>query len=126
MTCGRCAQEIEHDSAYCRFCGTAVRTDGVRRLMRLPLEGKAGGVCAGLAAHLNTDPTIVRLAWVILSIVPGMLIGGAVVYIAAWILMPVNELGRSAYLGKRLMRADDGWVAGVCGGIAEYLRIDST
>jgi phage shock protein C len=126
MTCRRCALEIEHDSTFCRFCGTAVRSNGIRRVTRLPLEGRVGGVCAGLAAHLNTDPTIVRLAWVILSIIPGMLIGGVAVYVAAWILMPANELGRSVYRGKRLMRADDGWVAGVCGGVAEYLHIDPT
>src|SRR5688572_30072101 len=106
MNCVRCARDIETDSTYCRFCGKAVRPEGIRRLSRLPMEGKFGGVCAGLAAHLNTDPTIVRLAWVILSIIPGMLIGGVAVYLLAWLLMPVNELGRSPYQGRRLMRSD--------------------
>jgi phage shock protein PspC (stress-responsive transcriptional regulator) len=127
MTCSRCTREIEDDSAYCRFCGKSAAPDPVRRLRRLPLEGKAGGVCAGLAAHLNADPTLIRLAWAVLTVVPGMLIGGIVVYVAAWVLMPVNELGRSPYHGKRLMRPDgDSWIAGVCGGIAERMGIDST
>ena len=127
MTCRRCAREIEDDSMYCRFCGKAARPNAARRLMRLPLEGKVAGVCAGLATHMNVDPTLVRLAWVILSISPGMLIGGIVAYLAAWLLMPVNELRRSSYQGRRLMRSDDdSWIAGVCGGIAEYMGIDST
>src|SRR5688572_6294051 len=112
MICRGCAREIENDSMYCRFCGTNALPSGVRRLRRLPLEAKVAGICAGVAAHLNTDPTIVRLAWVILSIVPGMFIGGVIAYIAAWILMPANELGRSTYQGRRLMRADDSWIAG--------------
>jgi len=126
MICRSCAREIENDSTYCRFCGTTALPSGVRRLKRLPLEGKVAGICAGLAAHLNTDPTIVRLAWVILSIIPGVFVGGLIAYLAAWILIPANELGRSTYQGKRLMRADENWIAGVCGGLAEYLGIDST
>ena len=133
MTCNRCTREIENDSMYCRFCGASTVVTppplliAPRRLMRLPLEGKIAGVCAGLAAHLRVDVTVIRLAWVILSIVPGVLIGGIIVYLAAWLLMPVNELGRSTYQGRRLMRADeDSWIAGVCGGIADTLGIDST
>ena len=57
--------------------------------MRIPDEGKFAGVCAGLAAYFDTDVTIVRLVWVILSIIPGVFIGGLVAYIAAWILTPV-------------------------------------
>ena len=57
--------------------------------MRLPDEGKIAGVCAGLAAYFDVDVTVVRLVWVILSIVPGVFIGGLVAYIAAWILTPV-------------------------------------
>ncbi len=33
-----------------------------RRLYRIPSEGMIGGVCAGLAEYLNTDPTVIRLA----------------------------------------------------------------
>ncbi|MEQ9465933.1 MAG: PspC domain-containing protein [Ekhidna sp.] len=46
-----------------------------------------GGVCAGLAEYLGWDPTLVRIAYIILSIAsigfPGML-----VYIILWIVMP--------------------------------------
>lgn len=46
-----------------------------------------GGVCAGIAEYLDWDPTLVRIAYIVLSIVsaafPGML-----VYLILWIVMP--------------------------------------
>ncbi len=128
MTCGRCSRELEVDSAFCRFCGTAVGGGTRRRLNRLPAEGKIAGVCAGIAAHFETDVTLVRLAWVILSIVPGLFIGGILAYAAAWLLMPaVETTGRPVYAGKRLRRSSaDSRIAGGCGGLREYIGIDAT
>ena len=86
------------------------------------------GICAGLAAYFDADVTIVRLVWVILSIIPGVLIGGLVAYIAAWILAPVaGPEERPAAVGKRLVRSEsDKQIAGVCGGLAEFFEVDST
>jgi phage shock protein PspC (stress-responsive transcriptional regulator) len=97
-------------------------------MFRLPYDGRIGGVCAGLASYFDTDVTLVRLAWVILSIVPGLLLGGVLVYAACWILLPVGTPGeRQIYRGTRLTRSvTDRQVAGVCGGLAEYLDVDST
>ena len=36
----------------------------------------------------DVDATIVRLIWVALSVVPGGLIGGAIAYFLAWIIIP--------------------------------------
>jgi phage shock protein PspC (stress-responsive transcriptional regulator) len=85
-------------------------------------------VCAGIAAYLNTDVTVVRLAWVILSVVPGAIIGGVLAYAAAWLILPAGgaEVAQT-YAGKRLFRsATDRKIAGVCGGLAEYFGLDST
>ena len=128
MTCVKCQREIEAESSYCRFCGAPVRpTEAPRRFVRIPDEGKIAGVCAGLAAYFDTDVTIVRLAWVILSIIPGVFIGGLVAYIAAWILAPVASPQDHRPLGRRLARSEtDKQIAGVCGGLAEYFGVDST
>ena len=129
MTCTRCTREIDADSAFCRFCGAPTREhSSPRRLTRLPAEGQIGGVCAGIAAYLNTDVTIVRLAWVILSVVPGVIIGGLLAYAAAWILLPTGYTDApQTYAGKRLLRsATDRKIAGVCGGLAGYFGLDST
>ncbi len=85
-------------------------------------------MCAGLAAYFDADVTIVRLVWVILSIIPGVLIGGLVAYIAAWILTPVaTPEEQPVNIGKRLTRSEtDKHIAGVCGGLAEFFEVDST
>lgn len=100
-----------------------------RRLVRRPSQGRLAGVCAGLAEYLDTDVALVRLAWVILSIFPGGIVGGFVAYLAAWIIMPSTTAAEPpvAVAAKRLTRsALDRKIAGVCGGIAEYLDIDAT
>jgi phage shock protein C len=129
VTCVKCQKELEPESAFCRFCGADVRAQGTpKRLTRRPAEGKLGGVCAGIAAYLETDVALVRLGWVILSIVPGLFLGGALAYLAAWLMIPVAEPdGPAPSHGRRLMRSiSDKQIAGVCGGIAEYLGLDST
>lgn len=98
-----------------------------RRLTRRPAEGKLGGVCAGIAAYFSTDPTVVRLLWVLLSVVPGAIIGGLVAYAVAWILMPAEATASQPDPARRLHRsATDRKIAGVCGGLAEYFGVDST
>jgi phage shock protein C len=95
--------------------------------VRVPDEGKIAGVCAGLAAYFDLDVTVVRLAWVILSIIPGVFIGGLVAYAAAWILTPVAASQGQGLPGKHLTRSvADKQIAGVCGGLAEYFGLDAT
>jgi phage shock protein C len=129
VVCLKCQREIEAESSYCRYCGAAVHSGApARRFVRLPDEGKIAGVCAGLAAYLDADVTLVRLVWVTLSIIPGVFIGGLVAYVAAWVLMPAAPSRvRTAPVGKRLARSEtDKQIAGVCGGLAEYFGVDST
>jgi phage shock protein C len=129
MTCHRCSKELDAGSAFCRYCGAQVPPpeSSKRRLTRVPAEGKLGGVCAGLARYLDTDPTVVRLAWLILSVVPGFVIGGLIAYAAAWVLLPVERGDASAISVRRLQRSStDRKVAGVCGGLADYFGVDST
>ena len=99
----------------------------VRRLTRSPADGKIAGVCAGLADYLDVDVVLVRTAWVILSVVPGAIIGGILAYIAAWLLIPVETEPVARPRGPRLTLSDsDRKIAGVCGGLAEYFNVDAT
>lgn len=49
-----------------------------------------GGVCAGLANYFNFDPTLVRVAYVLLSVLSAGF-PGALVYIILWLVMPMEE-----------------------------------
>ncbi|PKN76204.1 MAG: hypothetical protein CVU49_02220 [Candidatus Cloacimonetes bacterium HGW-Cloacimonetes-2] len=57
------------------------------RLLRLRGDKMIGGVCSGLAVAMNTDPAIVRLAFVGLTLLGG---GGIVIYLLLWIVMPLE------------------------------------
>ena len=100
----------------------------IRRLTRSQTDGKIAGVCAGLADYFEVDVVLVRLAWVVLAIVPGFIIGGVLAYLAAWLVMP-EPSGEQvpAQPGRRLMRSTtDKKIAGVCGGLAEFFGVDAT
>jgi phage shock protein PspC (stress-responsive transcriptional regulator) len=96
------------------------------RLVRLPEHGKLGGVCAGIAEYLDSDVTLVRLAWVILSIVPGGVIGGLAAYAAALIIMPVASAPREAPRARVMRSKMDRKIAGVCGGLAEFYVVSAS
>ena len=44
-----------------------------------------GGVCAGIADYLGLDPTIVRIAWILMVFFAGF---GILLYLILWIVMP--------------------------------------
>lgn len=59
-----------------------------KKLYRVTEGDMIAGVCGGLAEYFDIDPTIVRLAWVILIGCAGT---GIWLYIAAAIIMPKKE-----------------------------------
>jgi phage shock protein PspC (stress-responsive transcriptional regulator) len=60
----------------------------LRRLYRLRNDRWVAGVAAGLGAHLDVDPNLVRLGFFLLTIFGGF---GIVLYIVLWVLMPVAD-----------------------------------
>ena len=58
-----------------------------RRLYRSRDEKMIGGVCGGLAEYFNVDPTLIRLVWVIITLVGG---AGVLLYIVFWVIMPLS------------------------------------
>ncbi|HTW96381.1 MAG TPA: PspC domain-containing protein [Candidatus Methylomirabilis sp.] len=61
----------------------------VKRLYRLREGAIIGGVCAGLAAYLNIDVTIVRLIFILLTLATGG--GMIIVYVVLMIVLPQAE-----------------------------------
>ncbi len=62
----------------------------VRRLYRSTTNKVLGGVCNGMAKYFNMDPTIVRLLWVLFTLVGG---AGILAYIICWIVIPEEPFG---------------------------------
>ncbi len=68
--------------------GPRVTRDQVRdltRLRRSASDRKVAGVAGGLARHLDVDPVIIRIAFVVLTLFGG---GGLIVYGALWLVLP--------------------------------------
>ncbi|HUW86073.1 MAG TPA: PspC domain-containing protein [Methanoregula sp.] len=66
----------------------------MKRLYRSKNERMLGGVCAGLGEYLDVDPAVIRLIWVVVTILS---VGtGIIVYILAWIIIPEENSGRAA------------------------------
>ena len=99
----------------------------VRRLTRSRTRGTIAGVCAGMADYFGVDIVLMRLIWVLLAIA-GAIIGGVILYVAAWIIMPEgDDVPVPATDERRLRRSTtDRQIAGVCGGLAEYFQVDGT
>ena len=62
-----------------------------RRLTRSATDKKIAGICGGIAAYFGVDSTLIRLLWVILSILCGAVIGGVIAYAVAWIVIPRKD-----------------------------------
>lgn len=60
-----------------------------KRLYRSRINRRIWGVCGGLGEYFNIDPTIIRLAWLILVLAFGT---GVLLYIVAAIIMPDNPM----------------------------------
>ena len=56
-----------------------------KRLYKIEQGKKLDGVCGGIAEYFDIDPTLVRLAWVILTCFGG---AGIWAYIIAAIIIP--------------------------------------
>ncbi len=59
-----------------------------RMLYRHPTDKMAGGVAGGLAETFNLDPSLVRILWLVLTVVTGG--GGLLAYLALWLFLPVG------------------------------------
>jgi phage shock protein C len=60
--------------------------------MRSSTDKKLAGVCAGIADYFDWDPTLVRVLWVLLVLMPVPIFPGVIGYIVAWIVMPEAPL----------------------------------
>jgi phage shock protein C len=68
-----------------------------KKLYRSQKERMIGGVCGGLAEYFNIDPTLVRLAFVILAIAGGP---GILIYLVLLMLVP-EATTQNSYVQKQ-------------------------
>ncbi|NIM12352.1 MAG: PspC domain-containing protein [Candidatus Aminicenantes bacterium] len=59
----------------------------MKRLKRSRKSRMIAGVCGGIAEYFDVDPTIVRIVYVLVSIL-SVAFPGILVYIIMWIIIP--------------------------------------
>jgi len=74
-------------------------SNGTKRLYRTREGRVVAGVCAGLAAYFSVDPTLVRLAFVLVTLFGGL---GVLFYLFAWIVIP-EEGGDGTSIAENLV-----------------------
>jgi phage shock protein C len=103
MTCPNCQKDIAAGSKFCYSCGAkqpeaAAPSAGsyyasAKRFVRSTNDRKIAGVCAGVADYFDMDPTIVRVVWLLATLIPGPNI---LAYIILWIAVPEGLTGMAA------------------------------
>jgi len=57
----------------------------VKRLQRARNDRRLAGVCGGIAEYFGWDSTLVRVAWILLTLLGG---SGILLYLIFWVVMP--------------------------------------
>jgi phage shock protein C len=100
MICSNCQKEIVDGSKFCYNCGARQQEAGAvppppayvqpKRLVRSSNNQKIAGVCAGVADYFDMDVTLVRVLWLLATLVPGPNI---IAYVIMWIVLPLGPTG---------------------------------
>ncbi|TAL72149.1 MAG: PspC domain-containing protein [Rhodanobacter sp.] len=56
-----------------------------KRLTRSTHDRMLAGVCGGVADFLGWDPSVVRIVWIVLTMLGG---SGVLLYLILWLVMP--------------------------------------
>ena len=95
MFCPQCGKEHTEKINFCCNCGTAMFTPVMprKKLARSRTDRKVAGVCGGFADYMDIDPSLIRVAWIMLVFLGGW---GLLGYLVAWIIMPEQPLVQPA------------------------------
>lgn len=63
--------------------------DGMKKRLTRSKDKMIAGVCGGIAEYLDADPTLIRVAYVLLTITTAF--SGIIAYLVLWIVMPAPK-----------------------------------
>ncbi|HEY6241779.1 MAG TPA: PspC domain-containing protein [Burkholderiales bacterium] len=95
----------------------------MKKLHRLTEDRKIAGVCSGLGVYFDLDPVFFRLFFLASLLFGGL---GAVAYLLLWVMVPekTGAQDENRRVSRLRLSNSDRKIAGVCGGLGEWLEID--
>ena len=92
--CPYCAEDVRAEAIKCKHCGSYIGTSARRAPMggewlRSDRDRMIAGVCAGLANLFGLPTAVVRLAFVLGTILSSGF--GIVIYVVLWVVMPLDR-----------------------------------
>ena len=63
-----------------------------KKLTRSVDDRWVAGVCGGLGEYFGVDATIIRVIFVLVTLLFSMIVGGIIVYAILWVLMPEADM----------------------------------
>lgn len=63
----------------------------MKRLFLSRTDKKVFGVCGGIAEYFETDPTLIRLGWIVMTIITGI-VPGIIAYLVAAMVVPSQAI----------------------------------
>jgi phage shock protein PspC (stress-responsive transcriptional regulator) len=96
-TCPYCAEEVRPEAIKCKHCGSYI--GGRKRApasdwVRSDRDRMIAGVCGGLANLFGLPTAVVRLAFVLGTLLSSGF--GIVIYVVLWVVMPLDRPRGSA------------------------------
>ncbi len=91
MYCTHCGTKVGKEAGFCQDCGGRQPSAPAQRKLMRSLKGrKIGGVCMGVAEYLDVVPSLVRVVWVLCSLLPPS--PGVIAYLVCWAVFPTEEI----------------------------------
>jgi len=84
-TCVRCGAQLAPTSLFCTSCGTRV-AGAPRRLHRSLTQSWVAGVCGGIAEYFDVDPMVVRVGYLAVTVLSGVLPGTLLYFVLALVI----------------------------------------
>ena len=96
----------------------------MRKLYRSKSNNKIAGICGGLGNYFKIDPSLIRLILILVCFFTAIL-PVLIAYFIAVIIIPLEPIKNQTTEYRRLYRSKKNKLfAGVCGGIAEFFKVD--